>query len=173
MPRFNFLPSSKTSPLSAAQRFKVVSKSLSTESKLKTVLLVFRGAAKKKTFFFWEISPKCVYPPTHPRVFVRFGNTKGEFSFVQNLWFLFGKLCPHPPMFGRNLPTTKKHEKCNNQPVIKTIFFGMLLREAPQKNSGFIWELLNAFNKVHPKFGFGFGFWLPHPPTFGNFYAEK
>ena len=32
----------------------------------------------KKTFFFWEISPKSVYPPTHPRVFVRFGSTKGE-----------------------------------------------------------------------------------------------
>ena len=26
----------------------------------------------------WEISPKSVYPPTHPRVFVRFGSTKGE-----------------------------------------------------------------------------------------------
>ena len=33
----------------------------------------------------------------------------------------------------------------------------MLLREAPRKNSGFIWELLNAFDKFHPKFGFGFG----------------
>ena len=32
----------------------------------------------KKNVFFWEISPKCVYPPTHPRVFVRFGRTKGE-----------------------------------------------------------------------------------------------
>ena len=37
-----------------------------------------REAAKKKTVFFWEISPKSVYPPTHPRVFVRFGSTKGE-----------------------------------------------------------------------------------------------
>ena len=27
---------------------------------------------------FWECSPKSVYPPTHPRVFVRFGRTKGE-----------------------------------------------------------------------------------------------
>ena len=33
---------------------------------------------KKKTGFFWEISPKSVYPPTHPRVFVRFGRRKGE-----------------------------------------------------------------------------------------------
>ena len=26
----------------------------------------------------WESSPKCVYPPTPPGVFVRFGRTKGE-----------------------------------------------------------------------------------------------
>ena len=25
-----------------------------------------------------KLSPKSVYPPTHPRVFVRFGSTKGE-----------------------------------------------------------------------------------------------
>ena len=31
----------------------------------------------QKTFFF-EIFPKCVYPSTHPRVFMRFGKTKGE-----------------------------------------------------------------------------------------------
>ena len=31
----------------------------------------------KKTFF-WETFPKSVYPPTHTRVFVRFGKTKGE-----------------------------------------------------------------------------------------------
>ena len=36
------------------------------------------GGLPKKTGFFWEISPKSVYPPTHPRVFVRFGRTKGE-----------------------------------------------------------------------------------------------
>ena len=36
-----------------------------------------KEAAKKKRFF-WEISPKSVYPPTHPRVFVRFGRSKGE-----------------------------------------------------------------------------------------------
>ena len=33
---------------------------------------------RKKTVFFWDIFPKSVYPPTHPRVFVRFGKTKGE-----------------------------------------------------------------------------------------------
>ena len=41
-------------------------------------LIFLGGLPKKKTFFFWEISPKSVYPPTHPRVFVRFGSTKGE-----------------------------------------------------------------------------------------------
>ena len=44
-----------------------------------------REGIQKKKLFFWEIFPKCVYLPTHPRVFVRFGNTKGEFLFVQNL----------------------------------------------------------------------------------------
>ena len=38
---------------------------------------VLREAAKKKRFF-WDIFPKSVFPPTHPRVFVRFGKTKGE-----------------------------------------------------------------------------------------------
>ena len=36
-----------------------------------------KGRSKKKRFF-WETFPKSVYPPTHPRVFVRFGKTKGE-----------------------------------------------------------------------------------------------
>ena len=45
---------------------------------LREKVAMLREAAKKKTVFFWEISPKCVYPPTHPRVFVRFGRTKGE-----------------------------------------------------------------------------------------------
>ena len=36
------------------------------------------GGLPKKTMFFWDIFPKSVYPPTHPRVFVRFGKTKGE-----------------------------------------------------------------------------------------------
>ena len=33
---------------------------------------------RKENVFFWEISPKSVYPPNHPRGFVRFGSTKGE-----------------------------------------------------------------------------------------------
>ena len=36
------------------------------------------GKVSKKNGSFWEISPKSVYLPTHPRVFVRFGRTKGE-----------------------------------------------------------------------------------------------
>ena len=36
-----------------------------------------KGRSKIKPFF-WETFPKSVYPPTHPRVFVRFGKTKGE-----------------------------------------------------------------------------------------------
>ena len=37
---------------------------------------------QKKNVFFGRVLPNVF---THPRVFVRFGNTKGEFSFVQNL----------------------------------------------------------------------------------------
>ena len=31
-----------------------------------------------KPFFFWESFPKTVYPPIHPRVFVRSGKTNAE-----------------------------------------------------------------------------------------------
>ena len=41
-------------------------------------LKMLKGSCQKKTFFFWETFPKSVYPPTHPRVFVRFGKTKCE-----------------------------------------------------------------------------------------------
>ena len=38
-----------------------------------------RKKKKEKKGFFWgEISLKCVYPPTYPRVFVRFGRIKGK-----------------------------------------------------------------------------------------------
>ena len=40
-----------------------------------TISLLRKGIKK---LFFWETFPKSVYPPTHPRVFVRFGKTKGE-----------------------------------------------------------------------------------------------
>ena len=39
---------------------------------------VLNKEAAKKNVFFLETFPKSVYPPTHPRVFVRFGKTKGE-----------------------------------------------------------------------------------------------
>ena len=61
----------------------------------------------KEKGFFWEISPKSVYPPTYPRVFVRFGRTKGEIRVIWGGfegWTLFGNQPPHPPTFGRNLP---------------------------------------------------------------------
>ena len=37
-----------------------------------------KGRYKKKNVFLLETFPKSVYPPTHPRVFVSFGKTKGE-----------------------------------------------------------------------------------------------
>ena len=48
-----------------------------TKTQLKDSLFWIREAAKKNVFF-WDIFPKSVYSPTHPRVFVRFGKTKGE-----------------------------------------------------------------------------------------------
>ena len=42
------------------------------------VTSLYRSLKKLRNPFFWEIFPKYVYPPTHPRVFVRFGRTKGE-----------------------------------------------------------------------------------------------
>ena len=55
---------------------------------------------------------------THPRVFVRFGNTKGEIQVKKGdfrgdlrgfwgVWTLFGNQPPHPPIFG------KDNGKCN------------------------------------------------------------
>ena len=44
------------------------------------------GKVSKKNVFFWETFPKSVYLPTHPRVFVRFGKTKGEI-FVEKKRF--------------------------------------------------------------------------------------
>ena len=63
--------------------------------------------------FFWEISPKSVYPRTHPRVFVRFGRTKGEIRIEKGDFRgdldlrgldLFGNQPPYPPTFGRKIP---------------------------------------------------------------------
>ena len=74
----------------------------------------------KKKVFLGDLSQICL--PTHPRVFVRFGKTKGEIwvekgDFRGNLggfwgvWILFGNQPPHPPTFGKDFPK-------------KTVFFG-------------------------------------------------
>ena len=49
--------------------------------------------------------------PTHPRVFARFGKTKGEIRVEKGdfrgdlgVWTLFGNQPPHPPTFGKDLP---------------------------------------------------------------------
>ena len=70
------------------------------------------GKSSKMSGFIWESFPKCVNPPTHPRVFVRFGKTKGElrvkkgvfrgdFEELLGVWTLFGNQLPHPPTFGK------------------------------------------------------------------------
>ena len=46
-------------------------------SLLTFALTSIKGRCKKKRFFL-ETFPNCVKAPTHPRVFVRFGRTKGE-----------------------------------------------------------------------------------------------
>ena len=63
-----------------------------------------------------EISPKSVKPPIHPRVFERFGRTKGEIQvekgdfrgdfgiFCWGVWTLFGNQLTYPPTFGKDLP---------------------------------------------------------------------
>ena len=68
----------------------------------------------KTVFLGGESFPKSVYPLTHPRVFVRFGKTKGEIWVekaifgviwgVWGVWALFGNQPPLPPTFGKNFP---------------------------------------------------------------------
>ena len=71
-----------------------------------------KGSCQKKTFFFGRSLPNLF---THPRVFVRFGRTKGEIRVEKGdfrgdlggfwgVWTLFGNQPPHPPTFGRDLP---------------------------------------------------------------------
>ena len=40
--------------------------------------IIFFGKVPPKNGFIWESFPKSVNPPTHTRVFVRFGKAKGE-----------------------------------------------------------------------------------------------
>ena len=51
-------------------------------------------------------------PQTHPRVSVRFGNTKSEIRVKKGVLTLFVNQPPHPPKFGKDLP--------------KKVFFGWL-----------------------------------------------
>ena len=44
---------------------------------VKRFMILIKGSCKKN-FLGGDIFPKSVYPPTHPRVFVGFGKTKGE-----------------------------------------------------------------------------------------------
>ena len=58
------------------------------------ISMVLSKGRRKKTFFL-ESFPKCVNPPTHPRIFVRFGKTKGEIR-VKNcgmIWLFWGGPC--------------------------------------------------------------------------------
>ena len=50
-------------------------------SEMKVTLLRKGSCQKKKTVFFWEISPKSVYPPPHPPA------NEGPARFSRN-WFL-------------------------------------------------------------------------------------
>ena len=62
---------------------------------------------------FWESFPKCVNQTTHPRVFVRFGKTKGEIQVKKRGNFRgdlggFGPcLGISPPIFGKPFPQKK------------------------------------------------------------------
>ena len=79
------------------------------------------GSPPKKNFFLGYLPKSQICLPTHPRVFVRFGRTKGEIlvekgdfwgdlGWFWGVWTLFGNQPPHPPTFGRNLP--KKNVFC-------------------------------------------------------------
>ena len=77
------------------------------------LLFVWGGPpTKRNVVFFWRSLPNLF---THPRVFVRFGRTKGEIWVEKGdfrgdlggfggVWTLFGNKPPHPPTFGRDLP---------------------------------------------------------------------
>ena len=84
------------------------------KGRIKTLDQVRGGPNNNKTFF-WEISPKSVYPPTHPpQGFWEFWENErwnsgrkrrfsGRFGIL-GVWTLFGNQPPHTPTFGRNLP---------------------------------------------------------------------
>ena len=72
--------------------------------------------AHLKTVYLRDLSQMCL--PTHPRVFVRFGKTKGEIwvekgdfrgdlGFFWGVWTLFGNQPPNPPILGKTFPEKK------------------------------------------------------------------
>ena len=75
-----------------------------------------KGIRKKRSFLGGRSLPNLfAHPPSHTRVFVRFGRTKGEIrvekgNFRGDLggfwggWALFGNQPPYPPTFGKDLP---------------------------------------------------------------------
>ena len=62
----------------------------------------------KITRFFWENFPKPLNPLTNPRVFVRFGNTKGEIQVKKKVaiggFGGVGNQPPHPPKIWESFP---------------------------------------------------------------------
>ena len=83
------------------------------ENKLSGWHLCDKGSCQKKKLVFFGRSLPNLF--THPRVFVRFGRTKGEIWVEKGdfrgdlggfwgVWTLFGRQPPHPPTFGRDLP---------------------------------------------------------------------
>ena len=55
----------------------------------------------KKKALVLESFSKSVNTPTHPRVLVRFGNTKGEIRVKKGEFRGFGNQPPHPPIKGK------------------------------------------------------------------------
>ena len=83
--------------------------------------LSIRGAAKKNPFF-WDIFPKSVYPPTHPRVFVRFGKQKVRFGSKKAIFGeIWGGFEGFGPCLGISHPTHPHLGKISQK---NTFFFG-------------------------------------------------
>ena len=77
---------------------------------------------QKKIRFFWDILPKCVYPPTHPRVFVRFGKRKVKFGSKKAIFgVIWGGFEGFGPCLGISHPTHPHLGKISQK---KTFFFG-------------------------------------------------
>ena len=63
----------------------------------------FREVPEKWKVFVWENFPKSLNPPIRPRVFVRFGNTKGEIQgHLVFFWAGLGISHPTHPYLGKS-----------------------------------------------------------------------